>query len=84
MEECTMDEVNPDKLNNLLTDTHAYIRRNNYKFEQAAAELMRKRSLTQKVVDYVTYKSQLMGVVQSNWHEANQQDDSCWFKKKKW
>lgn len=66
MEECTMDEVNPDKLNNLLTDTHAYIRRNNYKFEQAAAELMRKRSLTQKVVDYVTYKSQLMGVVQSN------------------
>ncbi|XP_013165315.1 PREDICTED: calcium-independent phospholipase A2-gamma-like [Papilio xuthus] len=66
MEECAMDEINPEKLNNLITDTHAYIRRNQHKFEQAAYMLTRKRSISQKLVDYVYHKSQIMGIVQSN------------------
>ncbi|KAI8423802.1 hypothetical protein MSG28_012813 [Choristoneura fumiferana] len=39
MDECAMDEINPEKLNNLVIDTQAYIRRNQHKFEQAAAML---------------------------------------------
>ncbi|XP_048004491.1 calcium-independent phospholipase A2-gamma-like [Leguminivora glycinivorella] len=63
MEECAMDEINPEKLNNLVTDTQAYIRRNQHKFQQAAAMLVRKRTIAQKVMDFVDYQSQIMGVV---------------------
>ncbi|CAG4994955.1 unnamed protein product [Parnassius apollo] len=66
MEECAMDEINPEKLNNLITDTNAYIRRNQHKFEQAAYMLMRKRGLSQRVMDYVYHKSQIMGIIHSN------------------
>ncbi|CAH2058302.1 unnamed protein product, partial [Iphiclides podalirius] len=66
MEECAMDEINPEKLNNMVVDTHAYIRRNQHKFEQAAYMLMRKRGITQRVMDYVYHRSQLMGIVQTN------------------
>ncbi|CAG9135674.1 unnamed protein product [Plutella xylostella] len=65
MEECAMDEINPDKLRNLVLDTQAYIRRNQHKFEQAAMMLSRKRSVAQKVLDYVSLQSQIMGVVQT-------------------
>ncbi|XP_063371951.1 calcium-independent phospholipase A2-gamma-like [Cydia amplana] len=63
MDECAMDEINPDKLNSLVTDTQAYIRRNQHKFQQAAAMLVRKRTIAQKVMDFVDYQSQIMGVV---------------------
>ncbi|CAH2098136.1 unnamed protein product [Euphydryas editha] len=66
MEECAMDEINPEKLQNMITDTTAYIRRNQHKFEQAAAMLVRKRTITQKVMDYVNYRSQLMGISHAN------------------
>ncbi|XP_045762444.1 calcium-independent phospholipase A2-gamma-like [Maniola jurtina] len=66
MEECAMDEINPQKLQNMITDTMAYIRRNQHKFEQAAAMLVRKRTLSQQIVDYVHYRSQLMGISHAN------------------
>ncbi|KAG6443427.1 hypothetical protein O3G_MSEX002842 [Manduca sexta] len=66
MQECAMDEVNPDKLQSLITDTNAYIRRNQHKFEQAAAMLTRKRSVSQRVVDYVRLRAQLMGLTTTN------------------
>ncbi|XP_050356706.1 calcium-independent phospholipase A2-gamma-like [Nymphalis io] len=66
MEECAMDEINPEKLQSMITDTMAYIRRNQHKFEQAAAMLVRKRTITQKVMDYVHYRSQLMGISHAN------------------
>lgn len=65
VEECAMDEVNPEKLANLVADAHAYIRRNQFKFEQAATLLLRKRSLAQRMLDYVHLQSQVMGVVQN-------------------
>ncbi|GBP56386.1 Calcium-independent phospholipase A2-gamma [Eumeta japonica] len=66
MEACAMDEVNPEKLNNLVRDTESYIRRNQHKFEQASAMLMRKRPLTKRAIDYIQYQSQILGVIQSN------------------
>ncbi|XP_049881276.1 calcium-independent phospholipase A2-gamma-like [Pectinophora gossypiella] len=66
MQECAMDEINPEKLANLVTDTNAYIRRNQHKFEQAAAMLIRKRTITQRIMDYVHYQSQITGVIQNN------------------
>ncbi|CAG9568700.1 unnamed protein product [Danaus chrysippus] len=66
MEECAMDEINPEKLQNMITDTMAYIRRNQHKFEQAAAMLVRKRTATQKIMDYLTHRSQLMGISHVN------------------
>ncbi|CAH0714857.1 unnamed protein product, partial [Brenthis ino] len=66
MEECAMDEINPEKLQNMITDTMAYIRRNQHKFEQAAAMLVRKRTITQKVMDYVHHRGQLMGISHVN------------------
>lgn len=66
MEECAMDEINPEKIQSMITDTTAYIRRNQHKFEQAAAMLVRKRTITQKVMDYVHYRSQLMGISHVN------------------
>ncbi|XP_023935076.1 calcium-independent phospholipase A2-gamma [Bicyclus anynana] len=66
MEECAMDEINPQKLQNMVTDTMAYIRRNQHKFEQAAAMLTRERTISQKIMDYVHYRSQLMGVTHAN------------------
>lgn len=62
MEECAMDEINPEKLENMVTDTMAYIRRNQHKFEQAAAMLIRKRTISQQIMDYVDYRGQLMGI----------------------
>lgn len=66
MEECAMDEINPEKIQSMITDTNAYIRRNQHKFEQAAAMLVRKRTITQRVMDYVHYRSQLMGISHVN------------------
>lgn len=66
MEECAMDEINPEKLQNMITDTMAYIRRNQHKFEQAAAMLVRKRTTSQRIMDYLTYQSQLMGISHAN------------------
>ncbi|XP_041972388.1 uncharacterized protein LOC121728304 [Aricia agestis] len=66
MEECAMDEINPEKLQHMITDTQAYIRRNQHKFEQAAAMLIRKRTISQRLFDYVHHKSQLMGISQAN------------------
>ncbi|OWR51985.1 calcium-independent phospholipase A2-gamma like protein, partial [Danaus plexippus plexippus] len=66
MEECAMDEINPEKLQNMITDTMAYIRRNQQKFEQAAAMLVRKRTTSQRIMDYLTYQSQLMGISHAN------------------
>ena len=57
-----MDEINPEKLENMVTDTMAYIRRNQHKFEQAAAMLIRKRTISQQIMDYVDYRGQLMGI----------------------
>ncbi|XP_072946571.1 calcium-independent phospholipase A2-gamma-like [Epargyreus clarus] len=66
MEECAMDEINPEKLNSMIVDTNAYIRRNQHKFEQAAAMLIRQRSILQRLGDYVQHRSLLMGLNQSN------------------
>ncbi|KAJ2944968.1 hypothetical protein O0L34_g1865 [Tuta absoluta] len=63
MQECAMDEIDPQKLNNLIIDTNSYIRRNQHKFEQAARMLVRKRTIPQRVMDFVNYQSQIMGVV---------------------
>ncbi|XP_047510185.1 calcium-independent phospholipase A2-gamma-like [Pieris napi] len=65
-EECAMDEINPEKLKNMITDTNAYIRRNQHKFEQAAAMLVRKRTVAQRVFDFVEHRAQLMGISQAN------------------
>lgn len=64
MEECAMDEINPQKLDNLVVDTHAYIRRNQHKFEQAAAMLTRRRGPLQRVLDAVTHRARLAGLTQ--------------------
>ncbi|KAI5644699.1 patatin-like phospholipase domain-containing protein [Phthorimaea operculella] len=63
MQECAMDEIDPQKLNNLIIDTHSYIRRNQHKFEQAARMIVRKRTIPQRIMDFVDYQSQIMGVV---------------------
>ncbi|VVC86917.1 unnamed protein product [Leptidea sinapis] len=63
-EQCAMDEINPEKLQNMVTDTNAYIRRNQHKFEQAANMLARERTLVQKMVDFVQHRGHLMGVTQ--------------------
>ncbi|CAF4872507.1 unnamed protein product [Pieris macdunnoughi] len=47
-------------------DTNAYIRRNQHKFEQAAAMLVRKRTVAQRVFDFVEHRAQLMGISQAN------------------
>ncbi|CAK1547744.1 unnamed protein product [Leptosia nina] len=65
-EECAMDEINPEKIKNMITDTNAYIRRNQHKFEQAAAMLVRKRTTLQKVMDFVEHRAHLMGISQAN------------------
>ncbi|XP_004933596.1 calcium-independent phospholipase A2-gamma [Bombyx mori] len=66
MQECAMDEIDPEKLASLLTDTNDYIRRNQHKFERAAAMLTRKRGLVQRAADYVRHKRQIMGLVQGH------------------
>ncbi|CAG4966175.1 unnamed protein product [Colias eurytheme] len=66
-EECAMDEINPEKLKNMTTDTYAYIRRNQHKFEQAAAMLVRKRTMAQKILDFVEHRSQIMGIIPANY-----------------
>ncbi|KAL0860736.1 hypothetical protein ABMA27_010066 [Loxostege sticticalis] len=62
MNECAMDEVDGAKLDDMLRDTHAYVRRNQHKFQQAAERLTQKRTIAQKVVDYTQHQALLMGV----------------------
>ncbi|KAL0811146.1 hypothetical protein ABMA28_010403 [Loxostege sticticalis] len=62
MNECAMDEVDGAKLDDMLRDTHAYVRRNQHKFQQAAERLTQKRTIAQKVVDYTQHQALLMGI----------------------
>lgn len=63
MQECAMDEVDERKLDGVLVDTDAYIRRNAHKFERAAERLTRARGVTQRVTDYATHRALLAGLV---------------------
>ncbi|XP_063897128.1 calcium-independent phospholipase A2-gamma-like [Helicoverpa armigera] len=62
MQDCAMDEIDKAKLDNLVVDTHAYIRRNQHKFEQAAAQLCRRRGLLQRVTDAAKRQAILAGI----------------------
>lgn len=64
MQECAMDEIDSAKLDNLVVDTQAYIRRNQHKFEQAAAMLTRRRGVAQRVLDYASRRATLAGATQ--------------------
>ncbi len=52
-----MHENKPDKISQLREDTALYIRRNEEKFVNAATNLLIKRTLTQKIADFVQSKS---------------------------
>lgn len=65
MQECAIDEIDPHRLRDLSIDTQAYIRRNQHKFEQAAAMLTRKRGIAQRAMDLVHRNSLLMGLAQA-------------------
>lgn len=63
MQECAMDEIDAAKLDSMVVDTAAYIRRNQYKFQRAAAMLARPRPLLQRAIDLATHRAQLAGAV---------------------
>ncbi|XP_060807668.1 calcium-independent phospholipase A2-gamma [Amyelois transitella] len=62
MAPCAMDEIDDAKLASLRADTEAYIRRNQHKFERAAARLMRPRPLHMKIADSIKHRAVLLGM----------------------
>ncbi|XP_053620383.1 calcium-independent phospholipase A2-gamma-like [Plodia interpunctella] len=62
MAPCAMDEVDDRKLAALRADTEAYIRRNQHKFERAAARLTRPRPLHRRLQDALRRRALLLGL----------------------
>lgn len=58
----SMVEIDPDKLEQLEKDAVMYLRRNDDKFQRAAKSLLEKRTPTQKVMDWVHLRKELLGV----------------------
>ncbi|KAH9641562.1 hypothetical protein HF086_017134 [Spodoptera exigua] len=63
MQECAMDEIDASKLDSMVVDTAAYIRRNHDKFARAAAVLTRPRAMLQRAADYAAHRARLAGAI---------------------
>lgn len=59
---CAMDEVRPARLQEVLDDTHAYIRRNQDKLQAAARALTRPRSPLQRAADALRHRAVCLGL----------------------
>ncbi|XP_022902322.1 calcium-independent phospholipase A2-gamma-like [Onthophagus taurus] len=57
----SMVEIDPGKLDQLERDAMMYLRRNEDKFQRAAKTLLEKRTMTQKVQDWVHLKRETLG-----------------------
>lgn len=57
-----MSEIRTEKLDQLERDALMYVRRNDDKFHAAAKTLLEQKSVTQKAVDWVTLKKDIIGV----------------------
>ncbi|XP_072759342.1 calcium-independent phospholipase A2-gamma isoform X2 [Anoplolepis gracilipes] len=58
----SMVEIRPEKISQMEQDARMYIRRNEEKFQKAAAALLEKRRIQQKIADYVTLQKQLLNL----------------------
>lgn len=58
-----MAEIDPSKLEQLKRDAVMYLRRNEDKFQEAAKVLCETKGHTQKVVDWVNLKRDLLGIL---------------------
>lgn len=58
----TMVEIRPEKIAQLEQDAAMYIRRNDEKFQKAAKVLMKEKTPTQKVCDWVKLQKNILGI----------------------
>ncbi|XP_011497161.1 PREDICTED: calcium-independent phospholipase A2-gamma-like, partial [Ceratosolen solmsi marchali] len=58
----TMVEIRPEKIAQLEQDAAMYIRRNEEKFQQAAKVLMQKKTLIQKLIDWIKIQKIIIGI----------------------
>lgn len=58
----SMAEIRPEKISQLEQDAKMYTRRNEEKFQKSAAALLEKRSIQQKIVDWITLRKLLSGL----------------------
>ncbi|XP_076294395.1 calcium-independent phospholipase A2-gamma isoform X2 [Lasioglossum baleicum] len=56
----SMDEIRPEKINQLEQDAIMYIRRNEEKFQKAAEVLLEKRQIQQKIMDWILWQKQIL------------------------
>lgn len=54
-------EIDPKKLEQLERDAVMYLRRNEDKFQEAASTLVKKKNITQKLVDWYNLQKELVG-----------------------
>jgi len=58
----SMVEIRPEKISQMEQDAKMYVRRNEEKFQKAAAALSEKRQIQQKVIDWIALQRQLSGL----------------------
>lgn len=61
-EHVSMVEIDDCKLEQLRRDAMMYLRRNEDKFQEVAKALLKKKSITQKVKDFVKEKRDMLGL----------------------
>lgn len=57
----SLDEIRPDRLATMIDDVNLYIRRNNDKFEEAAAALNKEKNSYHRAKDYLKHRQLLYG-----------------------
>lgn len=62
MEMLSMVEIRPEKISQMEQDAKMYIRRNEEKFQKASMALLEKRSIQQKIVDWIRLQRQRSGL----------------------